>query len=191
MYNPSFKGDVCSHKHAFFLDTYIRRLFQNPQKIVGPYVNPGDTVVDLGCGPGFFSLDMAAMVGGAGQVFSVDLQEEMLSKVAHKSVLRNLTDVICLHRCDQERIGLPGDINADFILAYYMVHETLDYRSFLSQVKELLAPGGRFLIVEPPIHVSAAKFRKITRAALDTGFTIRDRPAGKGGKSLLLGLDAP
>lgn len=189
MYNPSFKGDVCSHKHSFFLDNYIRRLFQNPKKIVGPYIGPGDTVVDLGCGPGFFSIDMAEMVGDKGQVFSVDLQEEMLSKVTYKSVLKNLTNIIRPHQCTQEGIGLPDTVKADFILAYYMVHETLDHGAFLSEVKTLLSHGGRLLIVEPPIHVSAAKFREITEAALRVGFKIIDTPKGKGGKSILLGID--
>ena len=37
------------------LDTFrIRRLIQNPYKIVGEYVKEGQTVLDLGCGPGFF-----------------------------------------------------------------------------------------------------------------------------------------
>ncbi|HCY86997.1 MAG TPA: SAM-dependent methyltransferase, partial [Desulfobacteraceae bacterium] len=172
-----------------FLDNHIRRWFQNPKKITGPYVGEGDTVVDLGCGPGFFSIDMAQMVGEQGQVFSVDLQEEMLSKVAYKSALKKLTGIIRPHQCTQKGIGLPDTIQADFILAYYMVHETLDHEAFLSEVKTILAPDGRLLIVEPPIHVSSEKFREITRAALNAGFEIIDRPKGKGGKSLLLGID--
>ena len=186
MYNPLFEGDVCSHNHSFFLDNFIRMIFQNPKKIVGPYIHPGDTIIDLGCGPGYFSIDMAEMTGPEGTVYAVDLQKEMLSKVAHKSVMKKLTDIVHLHRCAQTHIGLPAGINADFILAYYMVHETLDHGDFLTQVKALLASGGKVLIVEPPFHVSGPLFEKITWAALDSGFTIQDRPKGKGGKSLLL-----
>ncbi len=188
MYNSSFKGDVCSHSHSIFLDNFIRRIFQNPKKIVGPYINPGDTVIDLGCGPGYFSIDMAKMVGSQGRVFSVDLQDEMLSKVAHKSGLKNLTDIIHLHQCSQDSIGLDPEVKADFILAYYMVHETMDHGEFLSQVKTLLKPGGQFLIVEPPFHVSKTLFEQIAKTALDTGFILKERPSGKGGKSVLLGL---
>ncbi|MCG8637671.1 MAG: class I SAM-dependent methyltransferase [Desulfobacterales bacterium] len=188
MYNPSFKGDVCSHRHAIFLDNFIRRLFQNPKKIAGPYINPGDTVLDLGCGPGYFSIDMAKMAGTGGRVFSVDLQEEMLSRVVQKSVQNRLTGIITPHRCTQENIGLGPEIKADFILAYYMVHETLDHGKFLSQVRALMKPEGRFLMVEPLFHVSRKKFEQIVKTAMDTGFILKDRPPGKGGRSVLLGI---
>ena len=190
MYNSSFKGEVCSHRHAFFLDNFVRRLFQNPKKILGPYVKPGDTVIDLGCGPGYFSVDMAEMVGDRGRVFAVDLQKEMLAKVARKAALKSLDRIIHTHQCTQADIGLDTELQADFILAYYMVHETLDRERFLSQVNGLLSPAGRFLIVEPPIHVSARTFEAIIRSALDCGFEIKDRPKRKGGKSILLGKTA-
>ena len=85
MYNKNYTGDVCSHDHSFFLDNFIRRLIQNPRKIVGEYIHNGDTVVDLGCGPGYFSIDMAKMVGESGHVIAVDLQPEMLEKVKKKA----------------------------------------------------------------------------------------------------------
>ncbi|MDD9301679.1 MAG: methyltransferase domain-containing protein [Desulfobacter sp.] len=188
MYNSSFKGDVCSHSHSFVLDNFIRKIFQNPKRIIGPYIQPGDTVIDLGCGPGYFSIDMAKMVGDDGRVFAVDIQEQMLSKVAHKSVLNNLTQVVRLHQCTQEEIGLDKKIKANFILAFYMVHETLDQERFFAQVKNLLHPQGSFLIVEPPFHVSQKRFEKITQNALDHGFQIKGTPRGKGGKSILLTL---
>jgi ubiquinone/menaquinone biosynthesis C-methylase UbiE len=72
-------GHVCPHRAAFILDNWIRRLFQNPVKIVGEYVKEGDTVIDFGCGPGFFSIPLARLVGEKGKVFAVDLQEEMLA----------------------------------------------------------------------------------------------------------------
>jgi hypothetical protein len=54
-------------------------------------------------------------------------------------------------------------------------------------VKSLLKPGGRFLMVEPWLHVSRKGFAVLERLALQTGFTVVDRPSGKGGRSLLLG----
>lgn len=186
MYNPSFKGDVCSHKHSFMLDNLIRKLFQNPARITGPYIKAGDTVVDIGCGPGFFSVEMAKLVGSQGRVLAVDLQEEMLGKLSHKAVLSGLTDIIQPVLCTQERLNIPASIKADFILAYYMVHETLDKERFFTQVKEVLAPGGRLLVVEPPFHVSKKTFARIEARAIDAGFRILDRPKRKGGMSLLL-----
>jgi 2-polyprenyl-3-methyl-5-hydroxy-6-metoxy-1,4-benzoquinol methylase len=50
---------ICSWKHAFALDNPIRRLIHNLQKILGEYIEAGQTVLDVGCGPGTFSLAMA------------------------------------------------------------------------------------------------------------------------------------
>ena len=41
-------------------------------------------VLDIGCGPGFFSIELAKMVGKGGKIFSVDLQEVMLQKIRNK-----------------------------------------------------------------------------------------------------------
>lgn len=191
MYNPEFQGDVCSHKHAFMLDNFIRRLFQNPKRILRPYVKGGDTTVDIGCGPGFFTLELARLVGAGGRVLAVDLQEEMLSKVATKAVLRQMSDIIRPVRCSQTDLNLPAGTRADFILAYYMVHETVDQNAFFNQVKAALNPEGQVLVVEPPFHVSAARFSAMEEAAEKAGFTIKDRPKGKGGKSVLFALAPP
>ncbi|RLB85573.1 MAG: SAM-dependent methyltransferase [Deltaproteobacteria bacterium] len=186
MYNKEYKGDVCSHSHSFFLDNFFRRLIQHPKKIVGEYIKDGDTVIDLGCGPGYFSIDMAQMVGNSGKVYSVDLQKKMLETVEKKAEKKCLTDRIMLHNCPQNKIGLNRDLRADFILAFYMVHETPDPIKFLKEVKTLLKKGGAFLLVEPIFHVNKKHFHKITRDIKDIGFTVLDTPKKKGGRSLLL-----
>ncbi len=48
---------VCPHKFAFMLDNWIRRLIQNPKKILAGYINPGETVMGGGCGKGWVKND--------------------------------------------------------------------------------------------------------------------------------------
>jgi len=64
---------VCPVEKAGGLDSGIRKLLQRPKKILGNYVESGMTVLDLGCGPGFFSVEMAEMVGASGKVIAVDM----------------------------------------------------------------------------------------------------------------------
>ena len=92
------------------------------------------------------------------------------------------------HNCPQDKIGLNDDIKADFILAFYMLHETPDHSQFLNEVKNLLKKGGKFLIVEPLFHVSKKHFHKITQEVKNIGFKILDTPSKKGGRSLLLSV---
>ncbi|MBA4392258.1 MAG: SAM-dependent methyltransferase, partial [Desulfobacca sp.] len=188
MYNRDYKGDVCSHTIAFFLDNFLRRMFQNPMKIVGEYITEGNTVIDIGCGPGYFSTDMARLVGPSGKVIAVDLQKEMLEKTRKKAKRLSLEDRIILHHCPQEKIGLNQEIKADFILAYYMVHETPDHVKFFTEVKTLLKKQGKFLLVEPRFHVTKKKFQQITRDVENAGFINLGNPTKKGGHSLLLSL---
>ncbi len=177
---------VCPHQAAFFLDNWIRRLIQPPRKILAPYVRPGSTVIDLGCGPGYFTLEMARLAGPGGKVVAADLQPKMLAHVRRKAEKHGLMDRIVLHQCTADRIGL--DLEADFILACYMVHETPDPAAFLAEVKGLLNPEGRLLIVEPKLHVSKAAFETQLEAAAVQGFRPVDYPKGRGGRSVLLSL---
>ena len=175
---------VCPHQAAFFLDNWIRRLIQPPRKILAPYVRPGNTVIDLGCGPGYFTLEMARLAGPGGKVVAVDLQPKMLAHVRRKAVRDGLIERIVLHQCAADRIGL--DLEADFILAYYMLHETPDPAAFLAEVKGLLKSEGRLLIVEPKMHVSKAAFDTQLETAVVQGFRPVDYPKGRGGRSVLL-----
>ena len=72
---------VCPVALSGSLDNRIRRWLQNPEKILRPYITEGMAVLDVGCGPGFFSLEMARMVGKSGRVIAADMQEGMLQKV--------------------------------------------------------------------------------------------------------------
>ena len=63
---------VCPVELANSLDSKIRRWIQNPRRILAPYIKEGMTVLDVGCGPGFFSVEMAKMVGNKGKVIAAE-----------------------------------------------------------------------------------------------------------------------
>ena len=166
---------VCPVEDAGWLSTPLRRLITNPRRILGDLVAPGDTVVDLGCGPGFFTLPLAEMVGDAGTVIAVDLQEAMLDKVRAAAERKGLSPRIRLHRCDAGRLGLDGQ-RADFALAFWMVHEVPDQWRFFEEAHALLGSGARLLLVEPRGHVAKAAFARTLEAAEAAGFRAVARP---------------
>ena len=179
------KGHVCPHQIGFMLDNRLRRLIQNPARILGDYIRKGATVIDMGCGPGFFTIDMARMVGEDGRVIAVDLQEHMLLKVKRKADKYGVADRMEFHRCNSNSIGLNK--KADFILAYYMIHETPNPKGLLVELKDLLEDGGKLLIVEPKIHVSRKLFEAMLRDAEEVGLRVVELPKRKGGRSALFG----
>lgn len=97
---------VCPWQRAWALDSWIRRLVHNPHKIVGGYIKEGQTVLDLGSGPGMFSIAMAEMVGEKGKVISVDIQEEMLQMLKRKSERAGLEYRIFIHKSLPDKIGV-------------------------------------------------------------------------------------
>jgi ubiquinone/menaquinone biosynthesis C-methylase UbiE len=178
------KYRVCPVKRAGSLDNIIRKWLQNPRKILGPYIKEGMTVLDLGCGPGFFSIDIAQMVGKSGRVIASDLQEGMLQKLRNKIQGTGLEERITLHTCEENKIGLSEDV--DFILAFYMVHEIPNQEEFFNEVKSILKPNGQVFIVEPPFHVSKTAFEETIRKARGAGFIPVERPKVLLSKTVIL-----
>ena len=168
------KNRVCPVERAGSLDLRIRRWFQNPSKILSPYIEKGMTVLDFGCGPGFFTLDLALMVGESGQVIAADLQEGMLDRLRKKIQGTDLQERILLHQCDANRIGWSKSI--DFVLAFYMLHEVPDPEGFFNEIGTILKSKGKLLLVEPPFHVSKSAFEETIRKAGKAGFVLEERP---------------
>ena len=162
------KNRVCPVEIAGSLDTKIRRWLQNPVKILKPYVKKGMTAMDIGCGPGFFTLPLAELTGENGKVIAADLQEGMLNKLLEKIKGTEIEERIKLHKCEQDKIGANEKV--DFILAFYMVHEVPDQGSFLKELKSIMREDGTIFIVEPKLfHVSKKAFEKMLRLAESIG----------------------
>lgn len=180
------KNRVCPVERAGSLDNRLRRWIQDPQKILRPHIEEGMTVLELGCGPGFFSLDLAQMVGKSGRVIAADLQEGMLQKLRDKIQGTVLEERITLHKCEEKKIGVSE--NVDFILAFYMIHEIPHQEEFFNEIQSALKPNGKVFIVEPPFHVSKEAFEATIRKAQDAGFTPVDRPKVFLSKAVILSV---
>ena len=166
---------VCPVELANSLDSKIRKWLQDPQKILAPYIKEGMKVLDVGCGPGYFSIELAKMVGKNGKVFSVDMQEGMLQIIKNKISGTSLEGIIKLIKCDQDEIIVPEKV--DFILAFYMVHEVPDKDKFFRTMKNIMDEKGAFLIVEPKFfHVTKKEFDVTISKAEAAGFKASQGP---------------
>jgi 2-polyprenyl-3-methyl-5-hydroxy-6-metoxy-1,4-benzoquinol methylase len=155
----------------------LRRILQNPARVVGAYVRPGMTVLDVGCGRGFFSLGMARMVGLKGRVVCVDPRVEAIKSLEARAAKAGLSERIHARVCSERRLeidDLTGE--ADFALAFYVVHHAADVPGLMVQVHEALKPGGMFLIVEPRHHASVGECEAIKDRAQESGFRFGGNP---------------
>jgi ubiquinone/menaquinone biosynthesis C-methylase UbiE len=174
---------VCPVGLTWVLDNFFRRWIHNPRKIFNGLVKEGMTVLDVGCGPGVFSIAMAEMVGKNGKVIAADLQEGMLEKVKSKLNESN-RDTIKLHKCGEDRIGVNEKV--DFVLVFYVLHEVPSQEGFLREIKSILKPGGRVLIIEPNFHVTKKAFEQSISAATSAGFQYENGPKVFGSRSIIL-----
>lgn len=165
---------ICPVERAGMLESKIRRWLQNPHKILKPYIRPGMTTLDMGCGPGFFTLEMAKLTGSSGKVYAVDLQQGMLELLKNKIAQISAANNVVLHKCTENSIGVPDKL--DFILAFYMVHEIKDKDNFFKEASELLKPNGLFLLIEPVFHVTAGDFAAMISKAESVGLVRIKKP---------------
>ena len=117
---------VCPWWGGYFIDNRLRRWIHDPARILTPYVKPGMTALDFGCGMGMFAIAMAKLVGNEGRVIAVDLQPRMLDVVQNRARKADVGDRIRVHRCEANSIGLAEPV--DFVLAFYSAHEVPDQR---------------------------------------------------------------
>jgi ubiquinone/menaquinone biosynthesis C-methylase UbiE len=175
---------VCPWWLAYTFDQPLRRLIHKPEKILGGLVLQEQTVLDIGCGMGFFSLGMARMVGEKGRFISVDLQKKMLEVLGRRAERAGLSSRIQLHQCQADRIGISEQV--DFALSFWMVHEVPDKKAFLAEVLSLLKPGAYYLLVEPKMHVTAPAFQRTVEIARANGLTLCSEPSIRLSRSVLL-----
>jgi ubiquinone/menaquinone biosynthesis C-methylase UbiE len=175
---------TCPWWLIFTFDNPLRKLAQNPQKILSPFVKADSTVLDVGCGMGYFSLGLAELVGEKGKVIAADLQPKMLAGLSKRAKAAGLESRIHPHQCLPDKIGVTEPV--DFALAFWMVHEVRQREEFLREVFSLIKPGGKFLIVEPLIHVSGRDFERTVTLSREIGFTTGVRPRVSMSRAILL-----
>lgn len=155
-------------------DNPLRRLLQDPERIVSGLVAPGQTAADIGCGTGYLTIALARLVGPEGRVLAVDLQERMLAGVRKRAVEAGMMERIRCCTATTTEMGFHEPV--DFVLTFWMLHEVPDQERFLRQIHTVLKPGGTWLLAEPLFHVSSAAFDRTVRRAVNAGFTALSRP---------------
>ena len=114
-------------------------------------VQRGETILDWGCGAGFFAVPAARLVGEAGRVVAVDVQPEMVAvtqKAAEEAGLANIKVMTA------EEYELPAGLSDfDWVVLAYVLHEVPEPRRLIQLAQKALKPEGRLLVVEWPQEI--------------------------------------
>ena len=168
---------VCPWWIGYFLASPVRRLWQDPRAIVSPFVREGMVVLEPGPGMGFFTLELARLVGPEGRVVAVDVQPRMLSALRRRAERRRLAGRIDARLAGPDGMAL-GDLAArvDFVLAMAMVHEVPDPARFFGEIAAAMKPGAKLLLAEPRGHVDVPAFAATLELAAAHGLGVVGRP---------------
>lgn len=171
------KHRVCPWWLGYWLLSPFRKLGQNPHELLAPYVREGMTVLEPGPGMGFFTLELACLVGPSGHVVAIDVQPKMIAKLRRrlaKAGIDGRVDALVASPESMALADLQGEV--DFSLAFAVVHEFPDAERFFAEVAEASKPGALLLLAEPAGHVNKATFEAELAAAVRGGFEVKERP---------------
>lgn len=124
-----------------------REAILQPEKLLTALgLKPGHTMADIGCGPGFFTLPAARIVGEFGRVLAGDIQGEMLTAVRSRATEAGLDNVRVVKTGEVEIPIVPE--SCDFVLLAFVLNEIEHRATFLHRAARLLKPSGQLAVLE-------------------------------------------
>jgi len=162
---------------GYFLASPVRRWLQDPGGIVGPFVTEGMVVLEPGPGMGFFTLELARLVGPTGRVLAVDVQPRMLDVLRKRAAKAGFAERIDARLSKEDGLGVEDySGRVDFALAFAMVHEVPNPVALFQDIHGALKPGGKLLFCEPSGHVRPKAFEASLEQAREAGFETEAGP---------------
>lgn len=140
-------------------------------------LSPGQTCVDIGAGPGFFTLPAARIVGAKGRVYGLDISPLMVAELKKNAARAGRVNIRAA-RIAENGAGLP--VGADIYLMVNVFHELDDRSSTLRHIRNGMTARSRFILIDflrkktphgPPLkeRISLRAIRPLLEAA---GFVI-------------------
>lgn len=152
------------HYLGKLLDHPLRLRYRDPVAMLGACgIAPGETVADVGCGTGLFTVEMARLVGASGQVHAVDFQPPLLAKATSRIAAAGFSDRVHFHLCRAEELPLPNE-STDMAVLVAALGETPDPPLVVDELYRVLKPGGRVVVSEElldPAYLPRGTVRRV------------------------------
>jgi ubiquinone/menaquinone biosynthesis C-methylase UbiE len=160
--NPS----ACPYGQRFWVEAphpIITR--ERLREVLGP--EPGERVLEIGPGTGYYTLDMATWLGEDGTVEIFDLQQEFLDHVGRRAAERGLANVVATQG---DATALPYDeVSMDAVVLTAVLGEIPDPVAALREIRRVLKPGGRLVVGELFGDPHFTTLRSLRRRAAEAG----------------------
>jgi uncharacterized protein len=153
-----------SYQRAEHLLNPLRKFILSPSRLVNRLsLNQNANVLELGCGPGYYSRKTARKIPG-GKLTLVDIQQEMLDMAEKRMESFGLTNIGYV-RADASGLPFEKDV-FDVVFLVAMLGEVPDQESCISELHRVLRPGGLLSVSEQsydPHFIPASKMKSLMR----------------------------
>jgi len=124
-------------------------------------IREGQTVLDVGCGSGTFTIPSATLVGKTGTVYALDIDERALDKLRIRAEKEGFKNIKIIHSSANEKIKLV-DNSIDHVLLIDILQEVSNKDSLFEEVGRVLKVGGMATVF--PMHISYDEVVKLADA---------------------------
>lgn len=135
------------HKSWHYFDEKTRREWQNPEAILGTIgLEPGSTIVDAGCGDGFFTLPASRQVGLTGKVYGIDITKQAIDELRKKAENEGLNNLDLMVGRAEEIV--PCSACADIIFFGNVLHDFDDATEVIKNARRIVKPSGKLANID-------------------------------------------
>lgn len=173
--------------HKFDMTARKKLNSEERKRLLSPYetlsivgFKKGDTMADIGCGTGLFSIPAAKLISPGTKIYAIDISQEMLDEVSSAAETEHIDNITTV-KSDEYDFKLK-DESADFILLCTVLHEVDDKQRLLMEANRVCLSGGTVAVIEfnetntsfgPPLSHRLKK-AEASDLLINTGFTIAD-----------------
>lgn len=126
------------------------QLFNPRIVVVQLNITPGSVVADFGCGSGYFTLEIARVVGDRGKVFAIDVVSEQLESVRSLAQMNGLDHIIETRWANLEKTSTLEKNSCDWVIAanlFFQIPKELREK-VLTEAHSILKSGGKFAVID-------------------------------------------
>jgi ubiquinone/menaquinone biosynthesis C-methylase UbiE len=154
---------------ALMHDNPLLPILRNPYKLLeAAGLKRGQKVVEVGCGPGFFTIPAAKIVDEEGFIYAIDVNPFAIKRVKEKIAEEGLKNVEPLLE-DASQTGLP-DESIDLAFIFGLRYIAGGLRSVLSEMHRILKPGALL-----SFEKTTGSSERLTQEAERADFTYLDK----------------
>ncbi len=138
---------ACPYRWRWMLDNLPRRVIQPVRSTVDSFhIDKGQSVLELGPGSGYFTVEVARRVGPQGRLVCVDIQPEMIGTLRRRLLREGVTNAL---PTVGDALRLPlADCSVDCAFLVTVLGEVPDRPGALAELRRVLKPGGMLSITE-------------------------------------------